>query len=245
VTSSYGGGQNGRFIRGPNIWATAFAALVPLGLLFAMYRAFSHRGSVIETGLLAVWVGLGVVWWISLHRVPRFGLPLLALACVLSAPPVLLLQRYASRGVAILLLGCVVITCGISGFVALREFGGRIKNHRWSRDRVYGYPKLVDELPAGTTLINNTGIRDANYTLAGSKQANRVIADFEVPSVITPEFLAARHVDFVVEATEVDGEKAPLRPAGQFSPGNREVLSAIAGGRRWTFCPVAASASKP
>ncbi len=216
----------------------AFAAFVPLGLLFAMFRAGSRRSGTTETILLATWIGLAVVWWTSLQRMPRFGLPLLAVACVLSAPLVVVLQEFAGRGFAMLLVVCVVATCGISAFVPLREIGGRLKNQGWSRSHVYGYPALVDDMPPGTTLLNNTGDRDANFTLAGRKLTNRVIADFEVPNPITPAFLAQRHVDFVVEAAQPNGEKTSFRLTAQFTAGNQESTSANAGGKRWTFWTV-------
>lgn len=220
----------------------AFAAFVPLGLLFAMFRAGSHRSGTTETILLATWIGLAVAWWTSLQRMPRFGIPLLALACVLSAPLVVLLQDFAGRGFAVLLLGCVVATCGISAFVPLRELGGRLKSGGWSRSQVYGYPALVDDLPPGTTLLNNTGIRDANLTLAGKKLSNRVIADFEVPNPITPEFLVARHVDFVVEAAQAGGEKTGFRQTTQFAGAGHTSKNANAGGKRWTFWTVGPAA---
>lgn len=219
-----------------------FAAFIPLGLLFAMYRAGSRRSGGLETALLLICAGMAVVWWTSLQRMPRFGLPLLVLACVLSAPLLTVLQESAIRGFAILLLSCVVVTCGISAFVPLRELGGRMKNHAWQRNKVYGYPGMVDDLPPGTTLLNNTGVREANFTLAGKKLSNRVIADFDVPNPITPEFLAERHVDFVVEASRADGGNAGFRETAQFAPAQRDGLSAMAGGKRWQFWPVGRAA---
>jgi len=225
----------------------AFAAFVPLGLLFAMYRAGSGRSGGLETVLLLICGGMAVVWWTSLQRMPRFGLPLLVLACVLSAPLLMVLQESAGRGFAILLVGCVLVTCGISAFVPLRELGGRMKNHGWQRNQVYGYPGMVDDLPPGTTLLNKTGVREANFTLAGKRLSNRVVADFDVPNPITPEFLAERHVDFVVEAARANGGNTGSREIARFAPAEQDGLSAMAGGKHWQFSPVgqAAQAGNP
>jgi hypothetical protein len=216
----------------------AFATFVPLGLLFALYRFATHKGGRTETILLVTLVGLVVVWWISLQRMPRFGLPLLVLACVLATPLLVILTEFAGRGFGVLLLAGVMATSAISTFVPLRDLGGHVRSHDWSRAHAYGYPKLVDDLPPGTTLLNDTGISEANFELAGNNLSNRVIADFEVPNPITPEFLAGRHVDFVVEAAQPGGGKVGFRQTAKFSPPSLTSVTATAGGKNWVFWPV-------
>ncbi|HST09497.1 MAG TPA: hypothetical protein VLL05_03915, partial [Terriglobales bacterium] len=216
----------------------AFAAFVPLGLLFALYRVATRKGSRIETILLVTLAGLAVVWWTSLQRMPRFGLPLLVLACILATPLLAVLTEFAGQSFGVLVLAGVMATCAISTSVPLRDLGGHVKSHDWSRGHAYGYPKLVDELPAGTTLLNNTGISEANFELAGKNLSNRVIADFDVPNPITPEFLAGRHVDFVVEAAQPGGGRVGFRETAKFSPPNLVNVTVMAGGKNWVFWPV-------
>ena len=108
------------------------------------------------------------------------------------------------------MLICLIVTGGISAFVPLRELGARAHSRAWSRCRAYAYPCIVDTLPAGTMLLNDTGIQEANFMLAGSHLSNHVIADFDVPNPITQEFLLQRHVDYVVEVVpEQGGAGAP------------------------------------
>ena len=74
-----------------------------------------------------------------------------------------------------------------------------------------------------------------NFSLAGKRPSNHVVATFEVPNPVTPEFLAERHVGFVVEATQANGDQIGSRETAQLSPGNRESFSATAGNKQWMF----------
>jgi hypothetical protein len=216
----------------------AFAAFVPLALLYAMYQAVFDAGGRLQRVLLAVWLGLLVVWWISLQRMPRFGLPLWILACVLSAPLLAVFQRFKERGFGTLLVCCVLATCGISAFVPLRKLAERVRSRAWRRCEAYAYPHFIDELPAGSRVLNNTGIEEANFTLAGEKLSNQVVADFEVPDPITPQFLSEKHIDFVVEAFPESGSAAGMHKSAELLAGGREVLDASVGGKRWRIWKV-------
>jgi len=45
--------------------------------------------------------------------------------------------------------------------------GGRIRVREWSRTQIYAYPKLIDDLPAGSRVLNATGVQENNFPLAG------------------------------------------------------------------------------
>jgi hypothetical protein len=84
-----------------------------------------------------------------------------------------------------------------------------------ARAQIYGYPKLIDDLPSGSRVLNATGAQEKNFPLAGKALTNHVIAGFEAPSELTPESLRATAADFVVEV--VSGSKyqaASLENAG-------------------------------
>lgn len=210
----------------------AFAAFVPLGILFAAYRVVTGQARSLGVVLLAVWIGLAVVWWVMLQRMPRFGLPLLVLACVLTTPLLEFLQSYRRGAFMTLLIICLIVTGGISGFVPLRELGARARSRAWNRCTTYAYPCLVDALPPGTTLLNNTGIQEANFTLAGSHLSNHVIANFDVPNPITREFLWQRHVDYVVEVVPEQAGQG-MSEVADFQPGAGESINSTIARKHW------------
>lgn len=215
-----------------------FAAFVPLGLLFALYLAATRRVDRFVIGLILIWICLAVVWWFGLQRMPRFGLPLLVLACALSAPLLVYLQDFRSKWLGALLVACLVLTCGISAFVPLRDLGARIKGHAWNRCQIYAYPHLVDQFPPGTKLLNNTGIEEANFALAGERISNQVVADFEVPNPITPQFLAKEKVDYVVELAPENVNPANRKHIAEFASQGYEPMLATVGKQHWEFWKV-------
>lgn len=219
----------------------AFAAFVPLGVLWAGYQAARGRGAPILRILIPVGLGLLALWWIGLQRMPRFGLPLWLLGCVFAVPLFELLDRSATRGFRFLLVACVVATCTISLFVPLRELAARARNHAWRRCDVYVYPHFVDELPRGAGVLNDTGIEEANFSLAGEKLTNRVVADFEVHGPITSQFLQEHRIDFIAEAVSEKGNAPGMHKIVQVLAPTVEVWSEVKGAKRWRVLKVEAS----
>ncbi len=199
----------------------AFASIVVIGLAFLSYRAFIQRGpNPSDRRLILVLVVSLLAWWFVLHRVPRFGLPILVLACVLAAPFVEALMSYRERAFAILLLGSLVITGAISSFVPFHELLGRVRTGRWTRADFYAYPPLIDELPPGSCVMNYTKLEEQNFSLAGKGLGNRVVPAFEVSSPLTREFLQQHNVDFVAEIVS-ESKEAPAPPL----PGSMSLVS--------------------
>lgn len=209
----------------------AFAAFVPLGLLVAIAR-FERSGATTQA-LLVAWLAMLAVWWLALQRMPRFGLPLWVIACALSAPMLGALDRFAARGFRALLVGCVAVTCAISMFVPLHELAGRARAHTWRRCDAYSYPHFIDDLSARARVVNNTGIEEANFYLAGERLSNQVIADFELPEVITPQFLQRYSIDFVVEALPEKADVSGRKKAANLQAPVQEVWSEVKDGKRW------------
>jgi hypothetical protein len=199
----------------------AFASIVVIGLVFFAYRALMQCGSNSNNRkLLLVLVVSLLAWWFVLHRVPRFGLPILVLACVLAAPFIEALASYRERAFAILLLGSLVITCAISSFVPFHALVGRVRTGRRTRADFYAYPRLIDDLPAGSCVMNYTKLEEKNFSLAGKGLRNRVVPGFEVPSPLTWEFLQQQHINFLAEIVSENTE-APAPPA----PGAMSLVS--------------------
>ena len=178
----------------------AFAAFVPLGLAFVFWGLLSHSpmNRTHLTGLL--FFGTGVLaWWGFMQRMPRFGLPIAVFACVLSAPMVGALQAHRKRAFEVLLVVSISATSVISSFVPFHTLAGMIRTRKWERAQIYAYPKLIDNLPTGSRVLNASGLSEKNFPLEGAALTNHVITDFEAPSELTPESLRATGADFVAE----------------------------------------------
>jgi hypothetical protein len=81
--------------------------------------------------------------------------------------------------------------------------------------------------------VNNTGIEEANFYLAGERLSNQVIADFELPEVITPQFLQRYSIDFVVEALPEKADVSGRKKAANLQAPVQEVWSEVKDGKRW------------
>jgi hypothetical protein len=223
----------------------AFAAFVPFGVLWAGYQAVRGRGAPILRILTPVGLGLLAVWWVGLQRMPRFGLPLWLLGCVCAVPLFELLDGFTRRGYRSLLVACVVATCVTSLFVPLRQLAARTRSHRWKRCHVYAYPQFFDNLPEGTGILNDTGIEEANFSLAGEKLTNRVVADFELQDPITSQFLKEHRIDFIAEAFSEKADAPEMHKVTQVLAPTVEVWSEVNGGKRWRVLKVEASQPQP
>lgn len=181
----------------------AFASFVPIGIVFLFYGCcFQRRRGRQEIFLLIALAVLGMAWWFVLHRVPRFGLPIVVLACTASVPLIDRLRSHAQRLFPTLLVATILATCACSSFVPLHVLLGRIRSHNWERSQFYSYPPVLDRLPGGGCVLNATGLEENNFALSGKGLTNCVVSSFEVPKKLTPEFLSEHNVSFLVEAVQ-------------------------------------------
>jgi hypothetical protein len=190
----------------------AFASLVVVGIAFFIYRVFDQRrSSANDWRLLLVLLAAWLTWWFVLHRVLRFGLPIVVLSCIMATPFIEASSLRSKRAFTILLLGSLVSTCAISSFVPFHSLLGRLRTGRWSRADYYEYPHLLDELPAGSCVLNYTRRMEKNFALAGAGLKNCVVPTFELPDQLTSDFLLEHNVDFVAET--ITGDETPTPPA--------------------------------
>lgn len=178
----------------------AFATFVPLGMAYLVLLAvrepsFRARNLV----LLGAFLIMFLCWWLVMQRVLRFGQVIAIFACVLSVPLLASLQSRQVRAFAALFVLAMGTTSLIAASVPLHLLAGRVRKHLWSRAAVYAYPKLIDELPPGSRVLNATGDKARNFALVGSRLSNKLIANFEAPPDPTPEALRAVGAQYIVE----------------------------------------------
>ncbi|HET7205961.1 MAG TPA: hypothetical protein VFI95_05205 [Terriglobales bacterium] len=227
-------------LRHPNAWmqpyseggglGAAFATFVPVGLGFLIYcilrRRFCRRADIL---LLLIWFLLLACWWTVLHQTPRYGLPMLVLACVLSTAFLSALFRTESNWAGLLLTLSIISTVVISSSIPAQRLFHRIRTGEWSRAEFYGYPAMIDDLPNGTHVLNDTGFMTNNFVLAGKRLNNIVIATAELPPRLTNEFVAKESVDYIVQASSNDERQERVAPIPNSIPVSEVATEQIQG----------------
>ena len=211
----------------------AFAAFVPLGIVFAFRSSFASAPKAwsVLKALTVLLVPLLICWWFALRRMPRFGLPLWVLACLLCTPLLAALGEGRFRR----LFGAVFVlsllsTSLIAGFVPAHAVLSALREHDYSRAKFYDYPRIIDSFPPGTRLVNDAS-SEYNFVLSGARLTNRVIPEFELPSTLSPPYLHKVHADLVVERLDA-AQDAPPPPCSGLDLIHEEVVKVGDTGRR-------------
>jgi hypothetical protein len=184
----------------------AFTSLIVIGVAYLVYRLIRGIRGGMELPLLLALIGFSLAWWFALHKVLRFGLPMAVLMCVMAVPLIRDLRIYRERAFRLLLLSSVLVTCVISTFVPFHQLLGRIRTRHWTRAAFYNYPPILDKLPAGTCVLNETGNNERNFSLAGARLRNCVVPAFEAPKSLDAQFVRENNISYVAEIVPANGE---------------------------------------
>jgi hypothetical protein len=185
----------------------AFSAFVPLGLAFFCWNAW-RRGADRQFWLWAAGlIYCGLVWWFPLHQTLRFGLVFMLLLVIAAGPLLASLASARNRLFEAVFCSAITITCAILALEPAAFIASRYLYDMYTRAAIYRYPTYVDDLPAGSTVMNL--VAPNNFAMAGARLSNRVVGYFEVPRELTTEFLEARRIDYIVghadQAKRVEG----------------------------------------
>ncbi len=174
----------------------AFAAFVPLGIAFFAWMAWRQRSDKRLWCWLAVFVACGLIWWFPLRQFMRFGIVLMALSVVLTAPLFAVLTEVRNRAFYGIFCAAIVVACTTLALEPTSYLGTRFLYDQWSRAETYVYPTAVDNLPDGSTVLNL--VRPNNFAMAGERLSFDVVTYFEAPRPLTSDFLKTRGVDYIV-----------------------------------------------
>ncbi len=207
----------------------AWAIFVPLGLFYAVVfvaRNFSSTQARTCAVLLVFIFVMLVLWWFALRRLPRFGLPLISIGCLLAVPLFDFLIRMRPKALGILLILAFGTTAVLSTSIPAHKLMGRIRANEWSRAAVFEIPALLDTLPEGAVVWNTVVGMPINFSLAGESLTNRVIARPWPGTQPALEFIRQYGVDVVVEKHPFccdELEKVGARPVfeGRVGPTHR------------------------
>jgi 4-amino-4-deoxy-L-arabinose transferase-like glycosyltransferase len=191
-----------------------FATFAIPGLAFVCWLAMKRR---VE---LRVWlinlVILGSIWWFLLHKVVRFGLPMLILVVVLSAPLFEVLELRATGLYKLIYVLVFAATASVLAFEPIYTIIETVRHKRWSRAAYWAYPEEIDRLRPGSKILSLCE-PTLNFALAGTRLTNRVIPDWDKPSCLTADCLQLFHVDYIIEklSREKDRAASASRPPSE------------------------------
>ena len=166
-------------------YGAGFAALGLPGLglcVWSVLRRRVGRGECLRATVLLVLVALGTItWWLGGHHLPRFLLPVVALAC---APAALLFDRVGQE-VRLYLVALLAVAVVLSAGETLRVVYGDddlVSSHAGpvTKAEHYHMPSLIYELPQGTRImvLDMPGVdvqRTFRYPVAGGLPGNEVV----------------------------------------------------------------------
>ena len=161
-----------------------FAATVPVACLAALLylvTGYNRSKSVWTVLATLLFGGVSVVftWWILDDHEPRFVMGALVFLFPLVAWTMSLTQGRQQQLYQALATLCIVSMLLIVFSKQLVEFGANVVyGKQFIRYAFYNYPKMIDQLPPGSTVVN-LGRRTANYGLFGKGHQNRVVSYME------------------------------------------------------------------
>lgn len=150
---------------------------------------------LIVTGLIACY------WWFYVFNMLRTLLPVIGVLFAVMAYGVSLMSERAQRVAGLLFLTAMALNGLLVVAKPIRSLTMHAYRGDWSRSSFYGIPKVVDELPPGSVILNASH-ELKNYPLFGKRLQNHVVTDRVLlePSlvmVITDAFINKYGIDYI------------------------------------------------
>ena len=193
-------------------FGAAFASTVTVGVIFSALSAVKNwqkKENQLHLYLVLALLVMLLLWWFALDRVPRFAIPVLALACGLTAPVFASLISAKLRVFKVLILTSVSLTCAMLLAMPLYKLYSKIQYGIWQRSIVYRYPALIDKLPKGS-IIWNRGHELNNFPVTGKYLTNKVISRYWGGSFMTwggpdttQEFIQKEKIDYMATSGQI------------------------------------------
>ena len=189
-----------------NGFGAAYAALVPLAILFAMIRGKSNSESISHRSWARVFLALTlcapILLMTALTEVLRYAFPLLFPSVVLTA---LLFDRLAfsfpraTRRILTIALG---MTCLVAILPPARALAAKMRSGQWGREWQYQVPGITNDWPVGSRVLF-IGPPDLTYPFMGRGFRHDVLHEDVWRArygngPVNAETLAAAGIDFVI-----------------------------------------------
>ncbi len=159
---------------------TAFAMLVPLGLLLAagtMLRRRRPGGVHRRRWMLMGLVGAGMLLYLTQFRMyTRYSLATILLAVPVAVVGMEWFVRTRPRLTACMATMALLVSGSVAGLQPARDLAGRLRDGNWDRAGFYLTPDFFDVIAPGSVILNSESASETmTYALAGRSLSNRVI----------------------------------------------------------------------
>jgi hypothetical protein len=156
---------------------TTFVPVMTMAVVLPTIATMARRREVQPLHILLLVASVFLAyWWLNLFTMARSILPVIGILFVVVALGIGALSSKVQRIVYVLFL-CAMIANGVLlAAKPLAALGSRLHHQRWSHSSYYEVPPVIDELPAGSVILNASD-ELRNYPLFGRRWQNRVITD--------------------------------------------------------------------
>jgi len=157
-----------------------FATFIPVLMIvvIALTIATTIRRKQIQPMHILLLVALVFLayWWLLLYNMIRFIFPVIGIFFVLSAVAISVFSDRIKRTLYALFLCSMIINGVLQAANPIQSLSSRLHHNTWSYSRYYNIPAMIDELPAGSIILNAADEKK-NYPLYGSRWLNQVVTD--------------------------------------------------------------------
>jgi hypothetical protein len=160
----------------------AFATFAVMGTAYFLFQRRLHptrddrRVKWLVAGFAACGAGM---FFTVLHLHLRYSLPLWIIMLAACAPLAAVVVRFTPRTGPLLVTATLAVSAVMIGLRPAKPLLGRLRDGDLSRAHAYELPRLFDEQPAGTVVLN-LAAHGANHPLRGARLHNRVIDTMRV-----------------------------------------------------------------
>jgi hypothetical protein len=219
---------------------TTFVPVMTIAVVLPTIATMVRRRQVQPLHILLLVASVFLTyWWLNLFTMARSIFPVIGILFVVVALGIGALSSNVQRIVYGLFL-CAMVANGILlAAKPLEALGSRLYHRSWSRSSYYGVPPVIDELPAGSVILNASD-ELKNYPLFGRRWQNRVITDRALlepttVSVIGNRFIEQWGIEYIYYGTsqkwtlgdEVKREVLSEQIRDDSTPQDKEILYRI------------------
>jgi len=180
----------------------AWATFVPASLVFTVilgFRRFQDQRTKYCLFMLLIVISMAVLWWFGLRRLPRFGIILVALACVLTGPLIDYIDLRRPRTIRALFVLFFATSAVLSASIPGHSFLGLVRSNIWTREEVFEIPTLPNEFPVGTTIWLAHEDEAFAFAMTGRNLTNRVVVSKWWTDEVANRFARDNKVEYVAD----------------------------------------------
>ena len=189
---------------------TVFTTFIPVLIFAALLLAIvttARRRQIQPLHLLLLLVVVFLAyWWSNLFNMLRSIFPVIGICFVLAAVVIGVFSYRSKKMVYLLFLLAMIANAVLLAAKPLQALSSRLYHKTWTHEGYYNIPLAIDQLPAGSVILNASDER-RNYPLYGKNWQNQVVTDRTLLepitiNVIDNNFIEQWNIDYIYIGTQ-------------------------------------------